>query len=158
MKKVIIIVVIIVGVLIILSLFNRNSDTAQVPSQESVTDVQEDVALNGALNEAPETELAGLYTQYDGNLEQYAGKDIILFFKADWCPSCRALDGDIKSKLDSIPDSVVLLELNYDTETELRKKYGVTTQHTMVHVDADGTAITKWSGGNRLEDILNQIK
>ena len=83
---------------------------------------------------------------------------VVLFFKATWCPTCRALDSDITKNLTNIPDGVSILELNYDTETELRKKYGVTVQHTLVQVNAAGEQITKWSGGNTLASVLSRLQ
>jgi thiol-disulfide isomerase/thioredoxin len=86
------------------------------------------------------------------------GGKVVLFFKASWCPSCRALDADLKASLGDIPAGVTILELDYDDETELKKKYGVTTQHTLVQVDANGEMITKWSGGNSLASVVSKIK
>jgi len=83
---------------------------------------------------------------------------VLLFFYASWCPTCRALDADIKNNLEELPDNVSILQLNFDTETELRKKYGVTVQHTLVQVNARGDQITKWSGGNTLAYTLSQLQ
>lgn len=84
--------------------------------------------------------------------------DVVLFFKAVWCPTCRALEADIKANIENLPANVTILEVNYDTATELRQKYGVTTQHTLVQVDANGNLITKWSGGNTLDSVLARIQ
>lgn len=82
---------------------------------------------------------------------------VVLFFKASWCPTCRALDADIKASLDDLPDGLTILEVDYDTATELRQKYGVTNQHTLVQVDSKGDQITKWSGGLTLETVLEKL-
>lgn len=84
--------------------------------------------------------------------------DVVLFFHASWCPSCRALNSNIESNLKSIPESVTILKTDYDKETELKKKYGVTYQHTLVQVDKDGKLIKKWSGGGTLDNLLSQIQ
>ena len=102
---------------------------------------------------------AGLYAPYDASKLAMANSgDVVLFFKASWCPSCRTLDSDIKANRDMIPSDLTILELDYDMETELKKKYGVTSQHTLVQVAADGTMIKKWSGGSKLENLLAQIQ
>jgi thiol-disulfide isomerase/thioredoxin len=101
-----------------------------------------------------------------GNYEVYAPEklamandgDVVLFFKASWCPSCRALDSDIKASLEDIPAGVTILEVNYDDSTDLKKKYGVTSQHTLVQVDADGSMIKKWSGSGDLANVLSNIQ
>jgi thioredoxin-related protein len=83
---------------------------------------------------------------------------VVLFFKASWCPSCRALDADIKANLGSIPAGVAILEVDYDSSADLKKKYGVTMQHTLVQVDANGEMINKWSGGATLATVAANIK
>lgn len=114
---------------------------------------QEPVPLEGV-----SVESAGLYAEYDPTLLARAeeGK-VVLFFQASWCPSCRALDSDIRARLGDIPEEMTILRLDYDEETELRRLYEVTTQHTMVQVDANGALIKKWSGGNRLANIVEQV-
>ena len=84
--------------------------------------------------------------------------DVVLFFHASWCPSCRGLNTSIEGNLKSIPEGVTILKTDYDKETELKKKYGVTYQHTLVQVDKDGNMIKKWSGGSSLDNLLSQIQ
>jgi len=101
-----------------------------------------------------------------GNYETYSAEKlaradtgkVILFFHASWCPTCRAHDSEIMKNLESIPGGVHILKLNFDTETELRKKYGVTVQHTLVQVNSSGDQITKWSGGNTLASVLSRTQ
>jgi thioredoxin 1 len=101
----------------------------------------------------------GGYEAYDPSKLAMAEKGkVVLFFKASWCPSCRALDADIKASLADIPAGVTILEVDYDKSAELKQKYGVTMQHTLVQVDKDGNQITKWSGGATLEDIVKNLK
>ena len=101
----------------------------------------------------------GSYELYDASKLAMAetGK-VVLFFKASWCPTCKAVDSDIKANLGSIPKGVTILEVDYDKSVELKQKYGVTTQHTFVQVDAKGNLITKWSSGNTLGSIVEKIK
>lgn len=66
----------------------------------------------------------------------------ILFFHADWCPTCRALEKEIKENLDKL-NSRTVLEVNYDTEKELKKEYGITVQSTVVFINQDGTVFEK---------------
>lgn len=84
--------------------------------------------------------------------------DVVLFFHASWCPSCRGLNSDIEANMNAIPEGVTILKVDYDKETELKKKYGVTTQHTLVQVDKDGNMIKKWSGGSSLANLVSQIQ
>jgi thiol-disulfide isomerase/thioredoxin len=84
--------------------------------------------------------------------------DVVLFFKADWCPTCIALDKSIIDQSNDIPEHVTILEIDYDNATELRKKYGVTTQHTLVQVDENGEMIAKWTGGADLDALVTKIQ
>jgi len=102
---------------------------------------------------------AGTFEDYDeSKLSNAETGEVVIFFNASWCPSCRALKSDIEANLSSIPAGTTILSADYDTYTDLKKKYGVTTQHTLVQVDKDGNQITKWSGGSTLDTILDKIQ
>src|SRR3989344_2080196 len=87
-----------------------------------------------------------------------ATHDVVLFFRASWCPTCRALDADIKANLSKIPESLAILDVNYDNSTALKQKYSVTYQHTFVQVDKDGNLIKKWSGSPTLSALVVEVK
>ncbi len=99
------------------------------------------------------------YTDYTENLLDKArdGK-LVLFFKADWCPTCRAVDNDINENLTQIPANTTIAKVNYDTSTALKAKYGVVRQHTFVQVNERGEKIKLWNGSPTLADILKQIQ
>jgi thiol-disulfide isomerase/thioredoxin len=84
--------------------------------------------------------------------------DVVLFFRASWCPTCRALDADIKANSSSIPGGLTILDVDYDKSSDLKKKYGVTTQHTLVQVDASGNLIAKWQGSSTLSGLVSKVK
>ena len=100
---------------------------------------------------------AGTYEEYDA-AKVAANDGALLFFHASWCPSCRALDKAITEDQDSIPGGLVILKLDYDEETELKKKYGVVGQHTLVQVDKDGNKITMWRGANSLDEVVAKLQ
>ncbi len=81
----------------------------------------------------------------------------VLFFHANWCPTCRAAEKDFLANESAIPDGVVVLKLDYDKETELKKKYGITYQHTFVQVDANGEILSSWSGGS-VSELSKHVK
>jgi thiol-disulfide isomerase/thioredoxin len=97
------------------------------------------------------------YVKYSKDL---IGKNekTVLFFHANWCPSCRAADKNIKSELESISKWVSILMTDYDKNKDLRKKYWVTSQHTFVQVDKDWNLIKKWLGSNTVEEINNNLQ
>ncbi len=77
-----------------------------------------------------------------------ADKQRWLFFYASWCPKCRTLDENIKDNLGKIPEDVVIFKVDYDKEDDLKRKYGVTVQTTVVSVDSDGEEIDSFTGGS----------
>lgn len=106
-----------------------------------------------------ESKIKGSYEVYDPTKIILAkNNDVVLFFHASWCPSCRSLDKDINQNLNNIPEGVLIMKVDYDKERDLKKKYGVTYQHTLVQVDENGNMISKWSGSDDLIEILNKIK
>lgn len=103
---------------------------------------------------------AGSYEAYSPEKVMLASAthDVVLFFRASWCPTCRAVDADIKSNLSKIPSNLTILDVNYDDSTALKQKYGVTYQHTFVQVDKDGNLIKKWSGSPTLTALVAEVK
>lgn len=104
--------------------------------------------------------IAGSFETFDAKkLALAEDGDVILFFHAPWCPSCRALESDIEANLSEIPDGVHLLKTDYDSETDLKKKYGVVRQHTLVQVDSNGDKIVTFTGlSNTLAQVITQIQ
>ena len=83
---------------------------------------------------------------------------MVLYFHAPWCPTCQALDKNINANLGSIPEKTIIVKTDYDSSNDLKKKYGVTYQHTMVQVDSSGNKIKKWSGSPELKDLRAEIQ
>ncbi len=101
----------------------------------------------------------GSYEAYSADkLARAETGDVVLFFRASWCPTCKALDSDIRAHLSAIPKGVTILDVNYDNSADLKKKYGVTYQHTFVQVRADGSMVTKWSGSPTLSALLKEVQ
>lgn len=66
----------------------------------------------------------------------------ILFFHANWCPQCRKLDQDIRAN--KLPRGVTIFKVDYDSNKDLRRQYGVVIQTTLVKVDGKGKLIDKY--------------
>jgi len=127
----------------------------EVPEAEEVMELEEEVPESEPTPEP--VAAAGTFADYDPSL-LVAGETNVLFFHADWCPSCRGLENDLNANLSAIPAEVNILKLDYDTETELKKEYGVIRQHTLVVVDGNGTEIKKLTGlTNTLDQVVNQL-
>lgn len=121
--------------------------------------IKEEAAMNNDSTEEKDAMTkAGRYEAYaPEKLARAETGDVVLFFHAAWCPSCRGLSADIEENKAAIPADLSILKVDYDTETELKKKYGVTSQHTLVQVAADGTRIKKWSGSPTLVSVVTQV-
>ena len=83
-----------------------------------------------------------------------SGQKVAIFFHASWCPSCRALERTLTSNASQIPQDTIILQANYDTETALKQKYGVTVQTTVITLKSDGSLDQKMIGPKTLADIL----
>ena len=102
---------------------------------------------------------SGMYVDYSDAALASATENgrAVLFFKANWCSTCSVLDKELINEEGELPIDATILKLDYDKEKELKKKYGVTIQHTLVLVDDEGEEAKKWVGGG-IETIKQQIK
>lgn len=123
---------------------------------DSVTEVD---IVDPIIDDETAGSVSGSYETYsEDKLARANSGDVVLFFHAPWCPSCRALDRGINASLSEIPTGLTILQTDYDSNIELRRKYGITYQHTLVQVDANGNMIKKWSGGSNLASIVSQVE
>lgn len=104
------------------------------------------------------------YVEYSkAVLDQAAGSRRVLYFYANWCPTCRPTDKNLSENANKIPEDVTVLRVNYndsDTDQEekdLAKKYGIAYQHTFVQIDGQGKQVAAWNGG-KTEELLVNIK
>jgi thioredoxin 1 len=107
----------------------------------------------------PERGTAGAYlslADYERDPSIFAGDDIVLFFAASWCSTCRRTRANIEADLAGIPPGLVIVVVDYDNATDMRRQYGVTVQHTLVQIDADGVALKKWTGSLTAQQIAEQ--
>ena len=133
----------------------QNQNPPQVIPRSSDSSAQPATSTNEVESET----VTSQYVPYDqGQVAQAAtsGK-AVLFFHAPWCPTCKAADADITKNSANIPKGVIIFKTDYDTETDLKKKYAITYQHTFVQVDSQGDEITKWNGGG-VKEIISNIK
>ncbi|MFA6466685.1 MAG: thioredoxin family protein [Patescibacteria group bacterium] len=165
MRKIIIIsVVLIVLIASLVFVFSRKDNSKgdlkeenSLLNQSGENTTNEPVIINEQNNQNATS--TGMYVDYDPILLTKAdtGK-VVLFFQALWEPTCKFLDRNLDSQLANFPNGLVILKLNYDAELELKEKYGVSVEHTLVQVDSQGNEIAKWTGGNDLASIVKNLK
>lgn len=102
----------------------------------------------------------GSYSVYTPEAVSSASEteNVVLFFHATWCSTCKLLARDIEANAARIPANVRILRVDFDSETALKQKYGVTLQHTLVQVRPDGTQLAKWSLSRNLDDLVREIR
>jgi thiol-disulfide isomerase/thioredoxin len=138
---------------------NKDSSTNDQQSMVQENDTAVPAETSDDINAEPVTSVGQFisYEDYLGNESMYADKQVVLFFSAKWCPTCQALNKDINTNLSDIPSDVVIVSVDYDSNLDLRRQYGVTVQHTLVLIDKEGNQIKKWTGGNTLDSVVSQI-
>jgi thiol-disulfide isomerase/thioredoxin len=95
---------------------------------------------------------------YQANAAAYSAGNTVLFFNASWCPTCKVLNESLNNQVADFPDNLTVVSVDYDKETDLKNKYGIKTQHSLVQIDAAGNEITSWAGGGDLQSITDQLK
>ena len=133
----------------------QKDDTAIDDSMMKKDDAVTDPSAGGA---GAMMEKGSYETYAPEKLAEANSGDVVLFFRASWCPTCKAVDADIRSRISLIPDGLTILDVDYDTSSALKQKYGVTYQHTFVQVQADGTLIKKWSGSPTLAALVAEVR
>ena len=137
-----------------------NQEMMVIDDKTSIETVQ---TVGGEYAELPGVRYGfyGFYTQSE--FEASTASKKILFFFADWCPTCKTADEDFQSNLSKLPEDIAVFKVHYndpqtsDVDKKLAAKYGITYQHTFVQVDEDGNEITKWNGGS-VDKMLTSIK
>ena len=89
------------------------------------------------------------------NLKNAKWKNIVLFFHSDWCSTCKAFEKKVLSE--KIPEDILILKVNYDKETELKKKYNIVTQTSFVIVDNKWNLKKRWIWARDISDIIEKV-
>lgn len=152
------VIAILLGLIIIVGGFFIFRPGSHTQEKESRTQEKEKV---GRVSSTPDSQIDRAvylpYTQPAFNQALAEGKRRLYFFHASWCPTCRFAEKDIIKNIDKLPSDLVIFKVNYDRESALKTKYGVTYQHTFVQVDEDGRELAKWNGG-AVDEILSNLK
>ena len=71
----------------------------------------------------------------------------VVFFYAAWCPNCRATIAELNARWAEVDPDLTVVIADYDKETVLKGKFGVTYQDTFVLLDAAGNSVKSWNAG-----------
>lgn len=119
---------------------NPNTQTKTESTSQSSSNKQS--TANKTPSSTSTSSTGGQYVDYSATVVANTSGRKVLFFHAPWCPQCRALDASIKDG--SIPGGVTIIKTDYDSNQDLRQKYGVTIQTTLVEVDDNGNFVKKY--------------
>lgn len=100
-------------------------------------------------------------SEYEAALD--SGKTVLLFFYANWCPTCKIEFPKAEAAFNAITtDDFIGFRVNFDdnettaAEEALAKEYAITIQHTKVII-VDGEAIEKTSQSWDRDDYLENL-
>jgi thioredoxin 1 len=97
------------------------------------------------------------FTDLDAAQTIAAKGPAVLFFYADWCPTCQIAMKNIDENSKKLGDITVIV-VNYDKARDLREKYLVTYQHTFVQIDENGGKLAIWNGGGVDSILKNTVR
>jgi len=162
-KKIIFTMSLLLLTILLSSCFKDNEYVKKIPANdieqwkiivENNDKMIEDDKMNKEKMMDKKTNSKWVYIDYSDSAILEAKWNIVLFFHADWCPTCIATEKDILKKW--VPDNLTIIKTNFDKETVLKKKYWVLAQTTFVQVDNEWNMIKKWVWG-RLDDIVEEV-
>ncbi len=139
----------------------KSTDTTKTtePKDQPKKDTDESTKKDQPKDSEKVAKADGRYVDYEASKVSAKGYErTLLFFHAPWCPECQAFDKAIKNG--QIPAGVQILKVDYDSNKDLRQKYGVTVQTTFVRVDANGNKQSAWKGygSASLDALLENTK
>lgn len=130
-------------------------------SSSSVSGEDKVVALPTPKSQIPNEDdyMPGITYWYHPYNEEllWRNSSTVLFFNASWCPSCIVAHHSLDSEEYSSWD-IMVLDIDYDSNEKLRKKYAVASQHTFVQVNAEWELVKKWVWWITLEDIEEKVE
>ncbi len=97
------------------------------------------------------------YAAFDADRAKYSAGKVVLFFHAPWCPDCVRTEKHLKADPASIPAGLTIVNVDYDSSTALKQKYGVTHQWTFVSIDAAGAKQAIWTGTDTGAQIAAKV-
>ncbi len=96
------------------------------------------------------------YTEQNLESAKRNGRPVLFFAATIWCQTCQALEKEILEKGNTIPADVIILKVDYDNDREMNRKWGVTSQHTLIVLDQNGNEVKRWIGGN-LDALIQNL-
>ena len=128
----------------------EEATTEEAATEEATTEeaATEEATTEEMATEEPAVEEVtaggGTYVVYADEIYSVPSSKV-LFFHAGWCPTCKTLDEELTARVSELPLGTMVLKVDYDT-SDLKTKYAVTSQHTIVFVDGENNETSKLLG------------
>ncbi len=143
--------------------YNPGMDEKEDDAMMEDEDKMEDDAMmedEGAAmkDEAAMEDKTATYTGYvDGVIGN--GQESVIFFHADWCPTCVSEDAKLVEKAANNGLNRNVYKVDYDSNTELRQQLGVTSQSTFVLINDAGEVVESvtFPSAEQLEEMVNPV-
>lgn len=93
---------------------------------------------------------------YDKIIEE---KAFAIFFSSDSCATCQNMEKNIKADLSNFPKNTFIVKADFDTETELKKKYEVESPSIIVIINNKGEVVSRLTTPSieALKTVLKQV-
>jgi len=117
----------------------QSTETQSEPTNQSTQTTNQPQTTPSSVNPSQNIDA---YQDYTSDYLSTTSGTRLLFFHAPWCPQCRQLENDIISN--GLPEGVAVIKVDYDSSQQLRQRYGVTLQTTVVRVDDNGDFVEKY--------------
>lgn len=166
MKKSLLLVFFILGLTLILYLVFQNSPSSSpsaLNSSTQLTQVDESSRIQSGELEDPDSIGTSSYQLYTPQAFAAANTRRLLFFYANWCPTCKPVDQELQARAGELPSNLTIFRVNYnddqvdEDEQAIATDHSITYQHTFVQVDQDGNSLQTWNGGG-FDTILENLQ
>lgn len=97
------------------------------------------------------------YETYAAAAEKYSDSNVVLFYNAYWCSTCKAARDGFEAGLSEMPEDLTIVLVDFDENTEMRKKHDVIVQHTFIQIDSAGKELQRWYGSTTVAEIVEKI-
>jgi thiol-disulfide isomerase/thioredoxin len=135
-------------------------DSEEMSKDEMKKDAMEDSKeiMDDAAEIAEEVVMKkeGKFVAYSAEEVAATSGNKVLFFHASWCPSCTGAAKNLSAE--TAPEGLNVFKVDYDSNADLKAKYGVVSQHTFVEIDENGTMVNRWFGSRNYTDILAELQ
>jgi len=88
---------------------------------------------------------------YDEAFEH--GKQVVLYFRADWCSTCPPVEAALADIVPQHSDRLALAKVDVHQRPDLVEKYDILSVPTVLLCAADGQVLWRKSGHVRREDL-----